>query len=250
MHRSLSSIRHRAGLRFIETPAPPAGETGTPPAGGGATPPTGAPKETPPEEKTFTQAEVTKMLTKEKREGATAAANKLAEELGVTVEEAKIIIQKHNDADEATKSEAQKDREAAAREKQEAADEKTAAKVEVHQARLERAFAKVGVDLTDEKTKTKNERLLRLVTAEVGTSFEDIAAEVTEIQKDWPDLFKEAVVVKRAPNGDPIANPPKPTGGEDAYETGRKRAQAKIASSAPPTLLSRIPGLAPAPQQT
>lgn len=212
-------------LRFIEDPAPPSGELGTPPAGGGApaaTPPADAPK-------TFTQDDLTRVATKEKQEGKAAAERELAEQLGVPLDQAKQIIADARAKDEATKTEAQKDRDAAAREKSEAEAEKAVAKQEVHDARLERAFAKEGLDLDDSDEKVK--RLVRLVSSEVGSSYEDILAEVKTLKTDFPALFGEEVApVKggkppKAPNGDPKGNPPKPTGGEDKFTAGAERAK-------------------------
>ena len=221
MLNPLSPMNHRARIRLIETP--PTGDPASPPAGG-------APADAPPAEKTLTQSEVNAIAAREKSQGKAAAEQAIAEQLGVSITEAAEIIKKAREADEKTKSEAQKDRDAAAKEKQDAEADRSAAKVEVHQARLERAFAKVGVDLSDDKEQAKNARLLRLVSVEVGSSYEDVLAEVTQIQKDFPALFGGTPVTPgaKAPGGDPKGQPPKPTGGEDKFEAGRKRAQAKI----------------------
>lgn len=234
MHKPLSPIAHRARIRFTETP--PEGGEQNPPAGGGGAGAGGG------SEKLLTQAEVNAIATREKQQGKAAAERELAEALGVPLEEAKAIIKQSKEAADAKKSEADKDREAAAREKQEAETEKAAAKKETHQARLERAFDKVGVDLADDKEKAKNERLLRLVTAEVGASYEDVLNEVKQIQKDFPGLFGESGggSSRKAPNGDPAGTPPKPTGAEDKYEAGRKRAQARAAKVTDNPLLAKL----------
>lgn len=211
----------RQALRFIETPEPKGeGPEDTGGAGGKAT--------DKPEEKTFTQAELTSIAAREKNEGKAAAERSIAEQLGVSIEEAKAIVKAAKDADEAKKSEAEKDREAAAKEKQEAEAERQAAKAEVHEARLERAFAKEGIDLEDGDDKTK--RLLRLVTVETGASYEDVLKDVQKIKADFPALFGKSEestgkTTRKAPSGDPKGNPPKPTAGEDRFEAGKARAQ-------------------------
>jgi|GEM_PF-2452877 len=209
------------GVRYIETPEPKAPESGDPaPAAGG----TGK-----PEEKTFTQAELTSIAAREKNEGKAAAERSIAEQLGVPIEEAKAIVKAAKDADEAKKSDADKDREAAAREKQEAEAERQAAKVEVHQARLERAFGREGIELEDGDDKTA--RLMRLVTVEAGASYEDVLKDVQQIKADFPALFGGAEETdtsktkRKAPSGDPKGNPPKPPAGEDKFAAGKARAQ-------------------------
>lgn len=226
----------------------PSGREFWPIMGGDDTVPpvTDPPKTDPPAgEKTLTQTEVNAIAAREKAQGKAAAERELADALGVPLEEAKAIIKRSKEESDAKKSEADKDREAAAREKQEAETEKAAAKKETHQARLERAFDKVGVDLSDDKEKAKNERLLRMVTAEVGASYEDVLAEVKQIQKDFPGLFGESTggaetTTRKAPNGDPKGTPPKPSGGEDKYEAGRKRAEARRSKVTDNPLLAKL----------
>lgn len=200
---------------------------GTEGGGGG-----GAPAEKPAE-KTLTQTEVNAIAAREKNEGKAAAQRELAEQLGVSIEDAKAIIKRSQEVEDGKKSEADKDREAAAKEKQAAEADRAAAKKEVHEARLERAFAKEGFDT--EADAAKAARLLRMVTVEPGATYEDVLKDVQAVKADFPALFGDAVTgepKKKAPNGDPKGNPPKPTGGEDKYDAGAKRAQALYSKTA------------------
>lgn len=175
-------------------------------------------------EKTLTQSEVNAIAAREKAEGKRAAERELAESLGVSIEDAKQIIQKHNADADAKKSEAEKAAEAATKEKQAAESEKDVAKREVHVTRLERAFLKEGVDLGEDD---KSKRLLRMVNVEPGASYEDVLKDVQQIKKDFPELFgeKQQKQQRQAPGGDPKGTPRTPAGGEDAYARGAERAK-------------------------
>ena len=83
----------------------PGGDGG---AGGGA-PAGGAPAGGGEgDEPKFTQAEVDRMMGRTRNEARTAAANELAESLGVSVDEAKAIIEAKRQADDAAKDETTK----------------------------------------------------------------------------------------------------------------------------------------------
>lgn len=227
MLKPLSPIAHRASIRFVEEP-PPSGEE-NPPAGGG-----GAPAGEKPAEKTFTQAELNAIATREKNEGKAAAERSIAEQLGVSIEDAKAIIKQSKDAADAKKSEADKDREAAAKEKTAAEADRQAAALEVHNARLERAFLKEGIDF-DELGEDKAKRLLGLVTAQSGASYDDVLKDVQQIKADFPALFgapEETGTKRKAPGSDPKGAPPKPNAGEDKYAKGAERAKARYAAPA------------------
>lgn len=233
MRRPLSPIGHRAssGFRFVEPPEG-AGE-GNPEGVGG-----GGPEEAGKGgDKTLTQAEVTRIATREKAAGKAAAERELADQLGVPLDEAKAIIKQSKEAADAKKSEADKDREAAAEQKKEAEREREAAKVEIHETRLERAFGREGIDLDDADEKTK--RLLRMVTVEPGASFEDVLADVKQLKADFPGLFAgsgeegdKKDKKRKAPSGDPKGTPPKPSKGEDKFARGAERAKARYSAPA------------------
>jgi hypothetical protein len=172
-------------------------------------------------DKTFTQAEVTAIATREKDEGKRSAEAAVAKELGVSVTEAKQILKAHHAAEDAKKTEADKAREAAEAEKTAAEQAKNAAAVEIFETRLERAFLKEGLELDDEKVK----RVRRMVGVEAGASYEDILKDVQAVKAEFPSLFDgTGAGTPKAPNGDPGGRPPKPVKGEDKFAAGAARA--------------------------
>lgn len=220
---------YRAGRRPIagkfSAPAnePPAGG-GDPGAGGG-----GDPKDGGGDEKKFTQQDLNRIGTKEKADGKAAALREVAEQLGCTVEEAKAALDKAREAEDKTKSEAQKDREKAQQELAAAEKAKAEAAAEKHTALIERALTKLGFTGKDED----QARILRMVTVDVGASYDDILADVTVVKASLnPELFGGKKDGKgggsgRLAGGDPKGGTPKPAGGEGAYAAGEARFQAR-----------------------
>lgn len=196
------------------------------------------------EGKTFTQEQLNRFLAKEKAQGKAAgkaeAENALAETLGVSVEEAKAIIAKNKETEDSKKSEADKDREKAAKVLADAEKAQAEAKAEQHVARIERALAVAGfvTDETDDGKKKSN-RVQRLVTAEVGASYDDVLADVQSVKSDFPELFgtkaegagKEKPKGGKLPNSDPAGKPGKPNGGEDKFAAGQKRFEENAAKN-------------------
>jgi len=199
---------------------PPAGGA---PAGGGDPGSGGEPGTGGGADKTFTQTDLNRIATREKAEGKAAAEKAIADMLGCTPAEAAEIIKKSREAEDKTKSEAQLEREKAAKELEAAKAEKSSAAAETHAARIERALAKLGFAGKDEDS----ERVQRMVTVEIGSSYEDVLKDVTELKKTLnPELFGEKTGGKpggRLPGGDPKGGVPKPTGGEDGYAAGQAR---------------------------
>lgn len=198
-------------------------DDGDPPKGD--PPPKDPPNDDPPP-KTFSQDDVNRIAAREKEQGRQAAAQSLADDLGVSLEEAKTIIKEHRDRSEAEKSEAQRAKEAADREKAEAAEEKKAAARERHETKVERRLIRAGVPDDEEGLK----RVMRMVTVEVGASDDDLQAEIDSIKTQFPTLFgtgEGGGGRGRAPSGDPPGSPPKPKGGESRYARGVERAKAR-----------------------
>jgi len=178
------------------------------------------------DQKTISQSDLSRLLAREKGEGKRAAEKAIADQLGVSVAEAKKIIDAAKEAEDAKKSEAEKEREAAAKEREAAEAAKRAAAVEVHEARIERALAAEGFAGDDKKLG----RVRKMITVEVGASYEDVLADVKDAKTDFPELFAaktsggdDGKKPGKLPSGDPAGRPPKPTGGEDAYAAGQKR---------------------------
>lgn len=185
----------------------------------------------PASDKKYSDADVNKIAAKHKAEGKAAAEKALAERLGVTVDEAAEIIRKHREAEDATKSEAERERAAAAKEREAAEAAKREAAAEIHEARVERALASSGFVADDsEEGQKKLARVRRMVTVAVGSSYDEVLADVQDAKKDFPELFGESKTpeapsgsTRKLPSSDPAGRPTKPTGGEDAYAAGQKR---------------------------
>lgn len=199
--------------------APAGGGTGG--GDGGGEPKTG----TGDGDKTLTQAEVNRIAAREKAEGKAAAERAITELLGCTPAEAKAVLDKSREADEAKKTEAEKDREKAAQERAEAEKAKADAARETHAARIERALAALG--FTGDEAASR--RAHGMVTVAVGASYEDVLSDVTELKKTLnPELFGEKAgkpTGRGLPNGDPKGAGGKPPAGEDAYAAGQRRFQ-------------------------
>lgn len=223
-------VMGRAALTGLSESAPETGG-GSGAGSGGAEPPA--------EPKTFTQEELNRIAAREKAQGKAAgkaeAEAALAQTLGVSVEEAKAIIAKNQEAENAKKSEAEKDREKAAKERTEAEKAVAEANAAKHAAFIERALANQGFTSEDDEAGQKKlARVQRLVTVEVGASYEDVLADVQSVKADFPELFgtkqddgkgDKDKPKGKLPNSDPAGKPAKPTGGEDKMEAGRKRFQ-------------------------
>lgn len=179
----------------------------------------------PPASRTFSQEEVTRMLTREKDQGEAAGLRKLEEQLqaefGVDLDTAKKMLKASKDRQEAEKTEAQRAKEAADAEKAAAAKERQEAATERHSVKVERALLKAGAD------PEKIDRLGRLVDAEVGADEAAIVAAVEAVKTDFPTVFGASggagPTDGEAQGG---RRPPKATP-EGAEDRGRARAKAR-----------------------
>ena len=201
--------------------------------GGDPPPAPPEPNPTPPTEKTFTQAEVTAMMAREKDQGKRAAEEALAKQLGCTLEEAKAIIEGVRRKADEEKSEAQRAREAADAEKADAARVKEESARETLNTRIEAALMRAGIVQADDdkdgsKFEAKLARLRKLVDVEPGADAAAISAAVKSLKDEEPVLFagSAAPPKKGAPNSDPSGKPPPNQPNTDAYTKGRDRAKA------------------------
>ena len=175
--------------------------------------------------KTFTQEDVQAIASREKDQGKRAALDEMQRVLGVTVEEAKAIIDEAGKRTDADKTEAQRARDAADKERGEAESAKAEAVRERHEAQIERALVKAGV--TDE---AKISRMARLVEVDTGADAETVKAAVADLRRERPELFTTTAPV---PNSDPSGKPPRQRNNdESAMARGVKRG---LSSSTPGT---------------
>lgn len=207
--------------------------SGDDPAGGGGTDGgDGGDADKDGDGKKFTQADLKRIAAKEKAEGKRAAEKALADSLGVSLDEAKKIIAKHRETEDANKSEAEREREKAKQEREAAEAEKREAAAEKHEARIERALVAAGFSGDDKRLA----RVRKMVTVEVGASYDDVLADVNEAKTEFPELFTSKTPDDgkdkrdgKLPSSDPNGKPPPPKGGEDSYAAGQKRFAAKKA---------------------
>lgn len=204
----------------------------------GATTETG--KETGSTEKTLPQSEVDRIVQGRVGETKRQTEEAIAKQLGVSVEEAKRIIDEHQKQSDADKTEAQRERDAAAAERTKAEAEKTAAAKERHDAAVERALLRaLPKDLEDDALDKKVARISRMIDVEVGADAAAIAKAVADLKTDEPLLFGEAAPEgdgndgkgKKIPDGDPKGKPPVKKQGEDRFALGQERAKAAAGKS-------------------
>lgn len=198
----------------------PAGGSDVPPSGEGEGSGEGGSDEGEGADKVFTQEELNRIAAREKAQGRAAAEKQLAEDLGVTIEEAKAIITAHREQEEANKTEHQKAMEDAA-ERQRKADEAAAtAQQTTHEATVERLLVRAGAnpDLLD--------RAARSMLLEVGADEATVNAEIDKLKNEVPSFFGGGK--QPPPSSTPGGSPP--PGGQKiktALERGAERAKAR-----------------------
>jgi hypothetical protein len=183
-------------------------------------------------EKTFTQADVDKAASARASEARRKATSDLAEQLGVSLDEAKKIIAASKSAEDAQKTEAQRAKEAADQAKAEADQAKAEAALERQAARIERALIK------DHVRDDCLEDSLALMKVDAEATPEELTAAVQAFKERRPEFFEAEG------GGDPKRTPPpgdpkgKPTGkkAEDAFARGEERAKATVGQSGYPIL--------------
>lgn len=187
------------------------------PALGGSTPPEPPPAGDPDQpEKTFSQAELDRIVQREKAGAARSAASQLAESLGMSVEDAKQLLGEHAALLDAQKTQAQRDADALAAARADADRAKSEAATARHAAAVERELIRAGLALPDDAAE-RDEALTQaaaLVTVDAGADGVAVAAAVKAAKKRWPGLF---AVPAKAGSGDPG---PGPRGGGKGGPTG------------------------------
>lgn len=162
------------------------------------------------------------MMAREKDEGRRAAERKLQEDLGVTPDEAKTILDAHRKAEDDKKTEADK----IAEDRRKLDDDRAEVAQTKHNSLVERSVILQGV--TDEK---RISRIVKILEDDVqrGAKPDDIAAAVTKLKEEMPELFGTGSTPP-PPSGGPQGTPPKPKLSDDAYGRGSERAKAANAA--------------------
>lgn len=188
--------------------------------------------------KVLTQSEVDRIVQDRVGQTKRQTEEAIAKQLGVSVDEAKRIIQEHAKASDKDKSEAQLAREKADREAVEAETAKGEAAQERHNAAIERALIKVlPKDLDDAQLDAKVARLARLLDVEIGADADKIKQAVEALKKEEPLMFgvPDSNGTK-VPDSDPAGKPPVKKGSDDAFSRGAERAKAAASGSQYPIL--------------
>lgn len=184
----------------------------------------------------LTQADVDRIVQDRVGQTKRQTEEAIAKQLGVTVDEAKRIVQEHAKASDKDKSEAQLAREKADREAAEAETVKGQAAQEKHNAVIERVLIKsLPRDLDDAQLDAKVARLSRLLDVELGADADTIKKAVEALKKEEPLMFGIANGTK-APDSDPAGKPPVKKGAEDAFSRGAERAKSAVSSAQYPIL--------------
>jgi hypothetical protein len=145
-------------------------------------------------ERTFTQAEMNRIASQEKKDGRNATLREVAEKLGIEdLDEAASVLADYRESQDREKSEAQKARETADKEAAEAKQLKAEAAREKHETKVERYLLRAGVPEGegDEEGKALS-RVARMLDVEVGADSDEIRDAVEELQKDFPALFAKS----------------------------------------------------------
>lgn len=155
----------------------------------------------------FTQKDLNRLLAREKSDGKRVATAEVLQALGVqNMDEAKDMIQKLREAEQAQLSDAEKAKNAAELAKAEADKAKADAALERKLARIERALIRAGA------SEEHIDRVSRLVDVEDDADQDKINEAVEALKEDMPALFEAPGETNgRAPDPKPPgSNPGRP----------------------------------------
>lgn len=185
--------------------------------------PEGTPGSTPPAPRTFTQDEVTAMMTREKADGRSAATREIADKLGMSIDDATSLLAAAKAADDANKTQAQRDAAAAADAKAEAEKAKADALADRHAARVERLLGSAGAANVTVAA--------RAIDVAVGADDATVTAAIDKLKTDAPGLFSAAPTAPHTDPSKPPATPPaKGTAAELAAAIAASRGYTKPAA--------------------
>ena len=142
-------------------------------------------------DKTFTQADLDRIVQREKAQATAAQARTIAETLGCTVEEAKAKLAAAAEAERAAMTEADRKKAEAEADKQAAAKEKAEAQALKRATMAERALVRAGFTIPKDDDKGEalayGTRLLGGVAPDADEAA--IVAEVGQLKTRFPSLF-------------------------------------------------------------
>lgn len=190
------------------------------------TPPTPAPPADPPTPRTFTQDELNAILARERTSAQQAATQQLANDLGVSLDEAKQIVAQRKSDDDAKRTEAERAA-AAWKTAQEGAEAiKAAAEQERHEAKLERALSRAGLDVDNE---TMRRAGLAALDVPANADAAAVTAAVEQLKTDAPALFGSASTTVTPPSSTP-PHAPRPPAPQNTMAAAREKARGQVVS--------------------
>lgn len=210
--------------------------------GGGAPPPEPNPTPTPsgePEgggEKLLPQSQVNTIVSSKIGETKAATTKDITDALGCTVDEAKAILEKHRQDQDALLTEAQRQQKEAETASATATKLASEAALDRRDAKVERSLIKAaGLDPDDEKGSSKLARLLGMVTHGLPVDADSVAitAAIDAVKEDFPELFVAGSGTPPPPHSDrggaPRGGPNGKGDAKSAEQKGRERAKAHSA---------------------
>lgn len=179
------------------------------------------------------QSKVNDIATRERQQGERSAIAKVAEELGMSVEDAKKFIKDAKNADRQKMSEADRKLDEAAEKEAAAVRREEAAALRELNADVRATLIEAGVP------RARADKAARLLDLKPGDDAKTITAAVEDLKPDWPELFvaknddDDDTKAKsngngRATDGDPKKSAPSRANngkGSDALERGKDRAR-------------------------
>lgn len=153
--------------------------------------------------KTYDEAHVQRVAAQQKAEGERAALAKIAEQLGMTVEEAKAKLDASTAAELAAMTEADRKTAEATASKATADRAAEASAAATHATIVERHLTRAGLTVPDSDGDAFITRAVGLVAAKVGDDDAAVKAGVEKLKEQMPALFA------------PVTDPPAGGGGGD-----------------------------------
>jgi hypothetical protein len=170
-----------------------------------------------PDAKTFTEEQLDRIVGKRAKEAETkakqAAETAIAEQLGVTVQEAKKIIEASKQAEEAQKSEIDKLREQNESIKKDSETKVGEVEREHHIDRVKLNLIRAGVALPEDTAENPDasdkalDRVVGLVSVPVGASVEEIKDNIAELKTEFASLFTQLEKKEDLQPGNPGSHP-------------------------------------------
>jgi hypothetical protein len=188
-----------------------------PQGGQGADPPAPPAPDTKPEGKTFTDEQLDRIIGKRAKEAeknakqATEAA--IAEQLGVSIEEAKKIIDASREADEAKKSEIDKLKKQNESIKKASETKVSEVQRDHHIDRVKLQLIRAGVALPEDTAENPDssnkalDRVVGLVSVPVGASVDEIKDNIAELKTEFASLFAQPEKKEEENKGNPGSHP-------------------------------------------